>query len=95
MKKCIVIGGGFAGLTSAVYLTKAGYNVEIIEASSKLGGRAYSFLDKNTSTVIDNGQHILMGCYDETLKFIKLIKAEDNFHFQKRLRVIFLKPNVN
>ncbi len=93
MKKCIVIGGGFAGLTSAVYLTKAGYNVELIEASSKLGGRAYSFLDKNTNTIIDNGQHILMGCYDETLKFIKLIKAEDNFHFQKRLRVIFLKPN--
>ncbi len=93
MKKCIVIGGGFAGLTSAVYLAKAGYNVELIEASSKLGGRTYSFLDKNTNTIIDNGQHILMGCYDETLKFIKLIKAEDNFHFQKRLRVIFLKPN--
>ncbi|MHB8337958.1 MAG: hydroxysqualene dehydroxylase HpnE [Ignavibacteriaceae bacterium] len=93
MKKCIVIGGGFAGLTSAVYLAKAGYNVELIEASSKLGGRAYSFLDKNTGTVIDNGQHILMGCYDETLKFIKLIKAEDNFHFQKRLEVNFLASN--
>ncbi|MHB1686046.1 MAG: hydroxysqualene dehydroxylase HpnE [Ignavibacteriaceae bacterium] len=93
MKKCIVVGGGFAGLTSAVYLTKAGFHVELLEASSKLGGRAYSVKENNTGAVIDNGQHILMGCYEETLKFIKLIKADDNFTFQKRLEVNFLKPN--
>ncbi|MHB8581429.1 MAG: hydroxysqualene dehydroxylase HpnE [Ignavibacteriaceae bacterium] len=92
MKKCIVVGGGFAGLTAAVYLAKSGFKVELIESSSKLGGRAYSFKDKSSGSVIDNGQHILMGCYEETLKFIKLIKAEENFHFQKRLEVNFLAP---
>ena len=46
MKKCVVVGAGFAGLTSAVYLSKAGYQVEVIEASKKLGGRAYSLIDK-------------------------------------------------
>ena len=93
MKKCLIIGGGLAGLSSAVYLSKAGIQVEIIEASPKLGGRAYSFKDYTTGTVIDNGQHIIMGCYVETLKFIKLIKAEDNLIFQKKLSINFIKPH--
>ena len=92
MKKCLIIGGGIAGLTSAAYLSKAGIQVEIIESSPKLGGRAYSFKDNITGTVIDNGQHILMGCYIETLKFIKMIKAEDNLIYQKKLCINFLKP---
>ena len=46
MKKCLIIGGGFAGLTASAYLVNSGFNVELIEASPKLGGRAYSFLHK-------------------------------------------------
>ncbi len=95
MKKCIVVGTGFSGLTSAVYLSKAGFHVELIEASKKLGGRAYSFLDERTNTIIDNGQHILMGCYTETLNFLKIINAYDKLIVQKKLRVNFLKENFN
>jgi len=90
-KKVIVIGGGFAGLTAAVYLTKNKFKVTLLEASPKLGGRAYSFFDKETSITIDNGQHILMGCYYETIKFLQLIGATDNFYFQKRLEVNFVE----
>ena len=93
MKKCLVLGGGFAGLTSAVYLSKAGYKIELIEASPKLGGRAYSFKDTETNTIIDNGQHILMGCYKETLNFLKLINAAANLEFQKHLKVNFVKED--
>ncbi len=95
MKKIIVIGGGFAGLTSAAYLANSGHKVELIEASQKLGGRAYSLKDDLTGSVIDNGQHILMGCYKETLKFLKLINADKNFLFQEKLKVNFLKDNGN
>lgn len=91
LKKVIVIGGGFAGLSAAAYLAKNKFKVTLLEASPKLGGRAYSFLDKETNSVIDNGQHILMGCYHETLKFLSLIGAKENFHFQKRLEVNFVK----
>jgi hydroxysqualene dehydroxylase len=90
MKKIIVIGGGFAGLSAASFLANSGNKVELIEASPKLGGRAYSFYDDETKSVIDNGQHILMGCYKETLKFLKLIGAEKNFSYQERLKVNFL-----
>ena len=91
MKKCLILGGGFSGLAAASYLSNAGINVELIEASPKLGGRAYSMMDIETNTIIDNGQHILMGCYKETLKFFELIKAADNLTFQKHLRVNFVK----
>jgi hydroxysqualene dehydroxylase len=90
-KKVIVIGGGFAGLTAAAYLAKNNFKVTLLEASPKLGGRAYSFLDKETNTLIDNGQHILMGCYYDTIKFLSLIEASKKFYFQNRLEVNFVK----
>lgn len=91
MRSCIIIGGGIAGLASAANITKQKIKVTLLESSPKLGGRAYSFTDKKTNDILDNGQHILMGCYSDTIKFLRLIGAEDNFVYQKRLTVNFLK----
>jgi squalene-associated FAD-dependent desaturase len=90
MKHCIVIGGGIAGLTSAAYLSKQNIKVTLLESSPKLGGRAYSFTEQKFNDVVDNGQHILMGCYSDTLHFLKLIGAKENFIYQKSLKVNFL-----
>ena len=90
---CIIIGGGFAGLSAASHLSNLGYEITLLEASPKLGGRAYSFYDDETKTVIDNGQHILMGCYNYTLEFLRLVSALENFDIQKKLEVNFLKQN--
>ncbi|MFA4922643.1 MAG: hydroxysqualene dehydroxylase HpnE [Ignavibacteriaceae bacterium] len=95
MKKCLIVGGGLAGLSSAVSLAKQNINVHLIEASPKFGGRAYSFVDENSGNEIDNGQHLLLGCYYETIKFIRLIGAENLFHFQKRLEINFVDKNKN
>ncbi len=94
-KKVIVIGAGFAGLTAAAYLVKNNFEVTLLEGSPKLGGRAYSFKDKVTGIYIDNGQHILMGCYFETLKFLEMIGAINNFYFQKSLQVNFVKEKFD
>lgn len=96
MKKVLVIGGGLAGLSAATYLVKNKFNVTLLEASPKLGGRVYSFLDKKTNTEIDNGQHILMGCYNDTLTLLKLTNAYQYFHIaadeknQNRLVINYL-----
>lgn len=89
MGKCIVAGGGFAGLASSVFLSSKNIKVELLEASPKLGGRAYSFYDEKHKIFVDNGQHILMGCYEETLKFLKIIDAQDNLYYQDSLKVVF------
>ncbi len=94
MKKVIIIGGGFAGLSTAVFLADAGYDIILLEASPKLGGRAYSFYDKELSCTIDNGQHIMMGCYSNTLQFLEIIGAADELEIQERLNVVFVNSQA-
>ena len=99
MKKVLVIGGGLAGLSAAAYLVKNKFDVTLLEASPKLGGRVYSFFDEKTNTEIDNGQHILMGCYSDTLSLLKMTNAYQYFHIatdrknQNRLVIHYLDRN--
>lgn len=71
----VVIGGGFAGLSAATALVEAGARVLVLEARPGLGGRASAYRDPATGDVVDNGQHILLGCYTETLRFLDRIGA--------------------
>lgn len=89
-KKGVVIGGGFAGLSASVALASAGYHVTLIEQRRYLGGRAYSFLDRNIHLELDNGQHILMGCHENTFRFLKTIGTIDRLYTQDNLHVDFL-----
>lgn len=95
MKQCLIIGGGLAGLTAASILSSKNLSVTVLESSPKFGGRTYSFKDTDTDSVIDNGQHIMMGCYRDTLLFLKLIGAESNFDYQKNLFLKFIDRNRN
>ncbi|MCX7875570.1 MAG: hydroxysqualene dehydroxylase HpnE [Melioribacteraceae bacterium] len=93
MKKIIVIGGGLAGLTSSFYLSKNNYKVTLIESSPKLGGRTYSLFNEKQNDFYDNGHHLLMGCYKETLKLISELKTENKIEIQKNLDVTFIDEN--
>jgi squalene-associated FAD-dependent desaturase len=86
----IVIGAGFAGLSAAVRLTRRGARVLVLEARSRLGGRATAFADRDTGELVDNGQHILMGCYRETLAFLRDIGAQDNVRLDPQLAVTMI-----
>ncbi len=88
MKKILIIGGGLAGLSSALFLSNDKYNVEILESSPKLGGRTYSF-DYN-GIKVDNGQHILMECYSNTLEYIDIIGSRELFEFQDSLSINYV-----
>jgi hydroxysqualene dehydroxylase len=89
-KDAVVIGAGFAGLSSAVALAERGVRVTVIEGKPALGGRAYSFEDPDTGDFVDNGQHVLMGCYTETLDFLKRIGAYGQLVFHEDLEIEML-----
>ncbi len=95
MAKCIIIGGGLAGLSTAVYLAENNFQVELIEASPKLGGRTYSFVNKKFNTEFDNGQHLLMGAYNYTLNFLELIKSIDKLTIQKSMMAVYADKSGN
>jgi squalene-associated FAD-dependent desaturase len=88
--RVVIIGGGFAGLAAGVRLSERGYEVLVLERRNHLGGRAYSFIDSKTGDVVDNGQHLFMGCYHHTIAFLKTIGRLDRLKFQERPRVDFL-----
>jgi hydroxysqualene dehydroxylase len=79
-KNIAIVGGGWAGMAAAVVATQAGHHATIFEASHALGGRARvvsgshaSTLPDSTPVSLDNGQHILIGAYSETLKLMQTV----------------------
>src|SRR5688572_2337329 len=83
----IVVGGGCAGFSAATALADRGARVLVVEARPGLGGRATAFTDPGTGERVDNGQHILMGCYTDTLEFLDRIGAADRVRWQSGLKV--------
>ena len=82
----IVLGAGFAGFAAATSLADAGARVLVLEARPGLGGRATAFTDPSTGERVDNGQHILMGCYAETFRFLHRIGTTHRVRWQTGLR---------
>ena len=75
-KNIAIVGGGWAGMAAAIYATQAGHNATVFEASHALGGRARlvnGTLPDGKQVVLDNGQHILIGAYTETLKLMQTV----------------------
>ena len=95
MPDVIVVGGGFAGLSAATALADAGRRVLVLEARPQLGGRATAFPDRATGELVDNGQHVLFGCYSQTFAFLKRIGAERNVRPQAALSVPYLDRSGN
>jgi squalene-associated FAD-dependent desaturase len=83
----IVIGAGFAGLAAATALAEAGLRARVCEARPALGGRATAFRDPATRERIDNGQHVIAGCYSDTLAFLRRIGTDGLLHRPSTLRV--------
>jgi squalene-associated FAD-dependent desaturase len=80
----LVIGGGLAGLSSAVALADAGYTVQLLEKRPHLGGRATSYTLPDGSEV-DNCQHLTLGCCTNLADFYKRVGAADKVRFYDTL----------
>src|SRR3990167_6170499 len=66
-----IIGGGYAGMAAAVALAERGIPVTMFESARQLGGRARGVVHRGTQ--LDNGQHLLLGCYRQTLRLIEQV----------------------
>ena len=66
-----VVGGGWAGCAAAVELASRGHEAVLIEAARALGGRARRVAINDLN--LDNGQHILLGAYSETLRCMRVV----------------------
>jgi len=86
----IVIGAGFAGLSAAVRMTRNGARVLVLEARARLGGRATAFPDRETGELVDNGQHVLLGCYTATFDFLRDMNVLDHVRVQPELAVTMI-----
>ncbi|MGI9071362.1 MAG: hydroxysqualene dehydroxylase HpnE [Bryobacteraceae bacterium] len=79
-----VVGGGLAGLATALAIGSSGHTVTVFEARPFLGGRATSYplntADENSPT-IDNCQHVLLRCCTNLIDFYKRLEVEDCIHF--------------
>ncbi len=78
----VVVGAGWAGLTAALQLARAGQSVRLLDAAPQAGGRARSLqLDWDhpdqgpTTLTLDNGQHLLIGAYADSLRVLTQLGA--------------------
>ena len=80
-----IIGGGMAGLSAATALAEEGIKTTLYEAAPHFGGRARSVaIEFNSQTFqVDNGQHILLGAYKETLKLLDKVGVDEKSAFTR------------
>lgn len=73
----LIVGAGWAGLAAAIELCRAGVAVHLVEAAPQAGGRARRLLlpwgNEGQEIAVDNGQHLLLGAYRETLALIDFL----------------------
>src|SRR5260370_37986628 len=76
-KTVAVIGGGLAGLAAGCALADAGLRVTLFERRPYVGGRASSYEHPGTGEVVDNCQHVLLGCCTNLVRFYEQLRSEE------------------
>ncbi|MEO7953814.1 MAG: FAD-dependent oxidoreductase, partial [Polaromonas sp.] len=81
--KVAIIGAGWAGCAAAVEATRRGHQVTLFEAARTAGGRARRVMASvaGQSVALDNGQHILIGAYAETLRLMQDVGVDEQAAF--------------
>ncbi len=89
-KTVAVVGGGLAGLAAGCALADAGLRVTLFERRPYVGGRASSYEHPGTGEVVDNCQHVLLGCCTNLIHFYERLGVSDKIHWFDELT--FIEP---
>jgi squalene-associated FAD-dependent desaturase len=76
-----IIGGGWAGCAAAALLAERGHAVTLLEAAPMLGGRARKLATLDSPWPLDNGQHIAIGAYADTLALLQKLGVAESDAF--------------
>ena len=79
-----------AGLAAGCALAEAGFRVSLFERRPYLGGRASSYQHPGTGEIVDNCQHVLLGCCTNLLDFYRRAGVQDKIRWYEKLT--FLEP---
>jgi len=85
MRDAVIIGGGLAGVAAAIRLADAGWRPTVIETRKRPGGRATSFVDPRTGALLDNCQHVLLGCCTNLLDLYARLGVLDQIQWHRKL----------
>ncbi len=89
-RRVVVIGGGLAGIASALDCADAGARVTLVEVRRRLGGAAYSF--EREGMHLDNGQHVFLRCCTAYRALLERLGSERHVAVQERLRIPVMSP---
>jgi squalene-associated FAD-dependent desaturase len=90
-ERVCIVGGGLAGLATAATLAPRGFQVTLLEARPRLGGRAGSFQDGPGGPLLDACQHVGMGCCTNLAHFFRTLGVAHLLQTHKTL--YFLTPD--
>ena len=87
-KHIAIVGGGWTGFAAAVRLVKRGHKVSLFESSRTAGGRARRVAVQGLN--VDNGQHILLGAYRDSLSMMRTVGIDiDNAFLRVPLQMVY------
>src|ERR1051325_8848631 len=85
-----IVGGGLAGLAAGCALADAGLRVTLLERRPYVGGRASSYEHPGTGEVVDNCQHVLLGCCTNLIHFYQCLGVGEKIRWFDELT--FMEP---
>src|SRR5215469_2760885 len=89
-KKVAIVGAGLAGLAAGCALAESDFHVTVFERRPYVGGRASSYEHPGTGEVVDNCQHVLLGCCTNLVHFYQQLGVSDKIQWFDELT--FIEP---
>lgn len=88
-RRALVLGGGVAGMAAAFGLADRGFDVSLLESRKQCGGRAFSSEERDTGRHLDNGFHVMLGCYHGMRTLLRRLGTDDGFQQNRSLAMAY------